>query len=286
MASAKASGSAGIGSKASLLKKDTYSQHTGPLVSRLRSAPANCTASGRSSTAIRTRSASGNSPTACDSGKSIWWQANGQKLREIDFIAGEVDGHVRLWDKNNNLVADDTYQGGRRLAVKTDYYPNGQVRTEGMYLFARDIMTTNDDWWTMKMATYAKQGKDVKHGAWTAWYVNGQKQSTGEYRDDQPVGHFAWWHNNGQRRTDGAYENGVQHGKWTWWHENGQKSAQGYYDSGERSGKWLAWQSDGKVIETMEMPEPQAAVVDQPHIARVPDHLAPPRAGASRPIRR
>jgi len=64
------------------------------------------------------------------------WQVNGQRLREIDFLVGEVDGHVKLWDTNAQLLADDTYQGGRRLAQKVDYYPNGQPRTEGMYLFA------------------------------------------------------------------------------------------------------------------------------------------------------
>jgi len=79
---------------------------------------------------------------ACAPGKSIWWQVNGQRLREIDFLVGEVDGHVKLWDTNAQLLADDTYQRRTRLAQKVDYYPNGQPRTEGMYLFARDVMTS------------------------------------------------------------------------------------------------------------------------------------------------
>jgi len=107
----------------------------------------------------------------------------------------------------------------------------------------------------------------VRHGAWTAWYLNGQKQSHGEYNDDQPVGHFVWWHNNGQKRSDGSYENGAQHGKWTWWHDNGQKAAQGYFDSGERVGQVARLaarrQSD---FEIGDMAEPQAAVNEQPHV--------------------
>jgi len=197
-------------------------------------------------------------------GKSTWWYASGQKMREIDYRDGEIDGQYVEWTPDNRPIVRDTYQGGRKLARKSAEYSSTQKKSEGTYLFAKDVVRTPDDWWNAHLATYEKQGKDEKHGPWTAWYITGQKQMLGEYRNDAQVGKFTWWHANGQKALEGSYINGKQNGKWVWWHQNGQKSIQGEYVMGNPTGQWSWWGEDGKVNQAANLSHSEGKVVDMP----------------------
>ncbi|HVA47471.1 MAG TPA: hypothetical protein VNH11_13965 [Pirellulales bacterium] len=214
-------------------------------------------------------------------GKSTWYFATGRKMREIDYRDGEIDGEHNEWSADGHLTIKDSYQAGRKVAPKIDYYANKQKKTEGMYLHAREVVQTPDDWWTAKVATYIKQGKDEKHGIWITWYQSGQKQMQGEYRNDLQVGKFHWWYETGQVALLGAYDAGKQVGKWTWWHQNGQKSTQGEYVDGNPTGRWRWWDTNGRVHETADLTHGDTKVVDVlpvvPHKAEaLPPHPAAP----------
>ena len=215
-------------------------------------------------------------------GKSVWYFANGHKMREIDYRDGEIDGEHNEWNADGRQTIKDTYQAGRKVAAKIDYYSNKQKKTEGMYLYAREVVQTPDDWWTAKLATYMKQGKDEKNGIWVSWYQNGQKQTQGEYRNDLQVGKFNWWYETGQLALQGSYDAGKQVGKWTWWHPNGQKSTQGEYADGNPTGRWRWWDTNGRVHETADLTHGDTKVVDVPppvpHKAEaLPAHPAAPK---------
>ena len=91
-------------------------------------------------------------------GKSTWFYPDGQKMREIDYSAGQLDGQWREWGMDKKLTMSDTYQDGRRLGKKAEKYPNGQPKMEGTYLFAREVLKSNYDWWngTVKRPRPAK----------------------------------------------------------------------------------------------------------------------------------
>lgn len=197
-------------------------------------------------------------------GRSSWYFATGRKMREIDYQKGEIHGEHNEWNADGRQTIKDEYRDGRKLAAKVDYYPNKQKKTEGMYLHAREVVQTPDDWWTVKIASYAKQGKDEKYGQWIAWYQSGQKQMQGEYRNDLQVGKFQWWYENGQIALQGSYDNGKQVGKWTWWHDNGQKKTQGEYADGNPTGRWRWWDTNGRVHETADLTHGDTKVVDVP----------------------
>jgi antitoxin component YwqK of YwqJK toxin-antitoxin module len=203
-------------------------------------------------------------------------------MQEIDYHAGEIDGQYNEWNAEGRQTVKDMYQAGRKLAAKVDYFANKQKKTEGMYLHAKEIEQTPDDWWTVKTATYIKQGKDEKHGLWISWYQNGQKQMQGEYHNDLQVGKFEWWYENGQIALRGSYDAGKQVGKWTWWHSNGQKSTQGEYVDGNPTGRWRWWDTNGRVHETADLSHGDTKVVDVPmpvpHKAEVPStHPSAPK---------
>lgn len=205
-------------------------------------------------------------------GKSIWYFANGRKMREIDFDKGEINGEFNEWNAEGKQTIKDAYQHGRKLALKTDYHNAGtkQKKAEGMYLYAKEIVQTPDDWWTAKTAVYIKQGKDEKHGAWNAWYPSGQKQIEGAYQNDLQVGKFTWWYDNGQMALEGSYDAGKQIGQWVWWHANGQKATLGEYADGGPTGRWRWWDTNGHVSETADLTHAESKVVETPAAAPAP----------------
>lgn len=195
-------------------------------------------------------------------GAVVWYHPQGKKLEEITYSKGLVDGHMKIWNGEGELVTDDEYQKGRKLAVKTEHYPNGSKKTEGMYLHAEYVVKTADDWWKAEPATFTTNGKDERHGAFTAWHQNGQKEYEGEFKNDLRVGEFNYWYSNGQKRLQGSYDLGKPDGRWVWWHINGQKATQGQYAAGEPSGPWAYWKEDGQLHQKADYSaKPDSSVV-------------------------
>jgi antitoxin component YwqK of YwqJK toxin-antitoxin module len=184
-------------------------------------------------------------------GKSTWYYPNGKVRREIVYKEGEIDGEVIEYALDTKVSQRDKYIEGRRLALQTDWYAPGQKRAEGWTLFARDIAKPNYSWWdgVTTITVTGKDGVNQRHGEWTWWHKNGQKQMEGRYVEDAPVGKFVWWYANGQKQLEGEYIEGKQQGKFVWWHENGQKQLEGVYENGTQIGKWVRWNTEGKVAE-------------------------------------
>lgn len=185
-------------------------------------------------------------------GMSTWWYPTGQKMREVFYRDGLMDGDLLEWDQKSNLVVKDNFQEGRKLAPKAASYSEtkrsaGKKKNEGMYLHAKQVVKDRDDWWNAKVATYASEGKDQKHGMWTEWFPTGHEQMTGNFHHDVPVGTFVWWYSNGQKALEGTYLDGKPHGRWTWWHNNGLKATEGEYLQGAEAGEWSWWNTDGRI---------------------------------------
>jgi antitoxin component YwqK of YwqJK toxin-antitoxin module len=184
-------------------------------------------------------------------GKSVWYYPNGQKRREVDYRQGQIDGEVLEWGPDYKLALREKYVDGRRLAPQVDNYSADQKRAEGWILFAKEITKSNYDFWNgvATIQVVGAEGVNQRHGLWTWWHKNGQKQMEGRYEADLPVGKFTWWYPNGQKQLQGEYVNGKQQGKFTWWHPTGQKQLEGAYVAGVLSGKWSRWNNDGHVVE-------------------------------------
>jgi antitoxin component YwqK of YwqJK toxin-antitoxin module len=218
-------------------------------------------------------------------GPSVWWYPNGKKMREAHFAHGDMDGEYREWNPDGTQTVKEAYQEGRKLALKTSYHTGEIKKSEGLYLFAKDIEHSPDDWWNCKLITTVKSGKDEKHGPWTSWFANGQKQLEGRYEHDVQVGQFTWWHSNGQRALQGGFQRGKQNGKWTWWHANGQKSIEGEYVYGNPTGRWTWWKEDGRVVQSADLSNSEGVVIDTPRPLKDEPPI-PPSPRMSKPPRR
>jgi antitoxin component YwqK of YwqJK toxin-antitoxin module len=195
-------------------------------------------------------------------GTTTFWHANGTKMREAQYRDGELHGQVLEWNPDGTLTVKDTYQNGHRLAPKVvAKYQDGNKKSEGMFLFAKEIEQSPDDWWNCRMQTTTKQGRDERHGPWTTWYSNGQVQLEGNFEHDLQHGQFTWWHQNGQKVLEGRFDKGKQNGIWTWWFPTGQKSIRGEYAHGNPTGRWTWWKEDGKVAQSADLSNSDNGVV-------------------------
>lgn len=185
-------------------------------------------------------------------GKSVWYFPNGQRWREANYRQGELDGRFSEWTLKGALLTEENYNEGRRRGSRIEWSKPNVKKTEAEYLFAREIIHTQEDWWLGEsiVKVMGTEGKDVKHGSYKTWYDNGQLAMCGEFREDQPVGKFVWWHSNGQRAIEGDYIGGKQSGSWMWWYASGRRLIRGHYDGGIQTGKWSYWAEDGQPVES------------------------------------
>jgi antitoxin component YwqK of YwqJK toxin-antitoxin module len=214
-------------------------------------------------------------------GKCVWNYPSGHLMKEMVFHDGLIDGYVRMYDVNSKLLDDETYQQGRKVALKVKYDDAGKIKWEGIYLQSQVVIDSPDDWWNAKPVTYtttnkniakketatsrlrnpqAREGdpiaiaeREVKHGRWIAWHSNGQIRVEGTYDHGIPEGQFTWWYPNRQKAAVGNYRKGQKHGLWVWWHENGQKSVNGQFTDGQMSGAWAYWKGDGRLFQKSQL---------------------------------
>jgi antitoxin component YwqK of YwqJK toxin-antitoxin module len=219
-------------------------------------------------------------------GPLTWWYPGGRKMREVQYRDGEIDGQWTEWSPDGKVLVDESYQLGRKLAAKTTNHPNGAKKSQGIYLFAREIEQTPDNWWECRPQVTTRQGNDERHGAWTSWYATGQPQLEGNYEHDVQVGQFVWWHANGQKSLAGRYALGKQDGPWTWWHPNGQKSIGGHYAHGNPTGRWAWWKEDGKMVQSADLSHSEGVVVETSPIPDAKPQAQAKKSKPAAPVRR
>jgi antitoxin component YwqK of YwqJK toxin-antitoxin module len=186
-------------------------------------------------------------------GKSIAWFPGGKKHHEVDYRNGELDGLAKAFDADEKLLGEERFVAGFRHGVKTELYESGAVKSECETLFAKQVFTSEDDFWggRAEVSLVGTIGRDQRHGRFVAWNEAGQKVLEGQYVDDLPDGKFTWWHDNGNKAIEGTYVDGKQDGLWTWWYSNGLKEIVGEYVKGEEGGHWRSWEEDGRVAGRM-----------------------------------
>ncbi len=184
-------------------------------------------------------------------GRAVWYFPDGGKWREASYTNGDLEGEFFEWATDGSLVAKEVYHEGRRNEVRREWYSPGVLKAEAHYRSAKETVHVSDDWWAgiRSSERTGTDGKEIRHGMWTTYYSSGQKAMQGEFRDDKPVGKFAWWHANGMRAIEGDYFDGRQQGRWSWWYPTGKRFVQGTYDLGEQTGQWTRWTPTGDLVD-------------------------------------
>lgn len=176
------------------------------------------------------------------------WQTfypNGQVKWEGTYVDGKKDGYFKTYTETGSLVTIDKYINDvlqtnapelAKLEVKTTYYSNGKVKSEGPY-------KNNLPYGVHRM--YDENGSEQKADIYDSGRImaEGKLDSSGAQQ-----GEWKEFHANGQLKSIGKYVNGIKVGEWKFFFENGKMFETGKYDNrGREQGKWMWYYSDGNV---------------------------------------
>lgn len=194
-------------------------------------------------------------------GLMIVYQPNGKAFRQASYDHGVPTGDVLEADiKTGELKRVATYVDGRRIITKTAHFDKNRNRnrsrkdeeakkSEEMFLAATTVEKTPDSFWSVTLAEYGQQGKDLLHGPSKMWFENGKLQVEGFYQQDKRSGTFTYWYETGQIAATGEFVDDKPNDVWVWWHQNGQKAAVGKYRAGALIDDWRWWSDNGKLAQ-------------------------------------
>jgi antitoxin component YwqK of YwqJK toxin-antitoxin module len=214
-------------------------------------------------------------------GVATWYWPDGKRLRQVSFSAGELDGDLIEWDRNEQVTRRASYDGNRELITRTGWFVPNQKRVEDHFLGPQIEFTGADDWWNAMPASFAVDGEEVRHGPSSEWYRNGQLKMRGLYRYGLRQGEFVWWHDNGQRQTAGEYIDNRKQGQWNWWHANGALAVTGSFEDDRAVGQW-SWFTDTGELQHSETMDGQLQL-EELEGSVLPDESADTGAPASEP---
>ncbi len=98
---------------------------------------------------------------------------------------------------------------------------------------------------------YNNTDTTTNYFAETGFYQNGNKQYTGQFKNNKRNGKWAYWYENGTIWSKGFYNNGLRSGKSQVYHKNGNIFFTGYYKNGVQNGKWKYYNNKGELLNTV-----------------------------------
>jgi len=145
-------------------------------------------------------------------GKVEEWAMNGEKVAELEYVAGLPQGKEKQWYETGKPKLEAIYVDGKIDGIVTEWYESGKKKSEGFF-------TDN-----------------LEKGEHTWWFSNGVKEQVIVYENGKANGLVQHWHFNGQPRLKGIFKNGVENGDFEEWHPNGALLMKGSYANGIKNG--------------------------------------------------
>ncbi|MFN3801665.1 toxin-antitoxin system YwqK family antitoxin [Belliella pelovolcani] len=166
------------------------------------------------------------------------------------YSIGEYKNDLKtgLWKYFNKigiLIAEGEYSLGSESGQWFYYYDGGQLKSVGSYflgfeqgtwgLFYDNKQLTQEEFWSngrlMNVGDYyAYDGSKtlnkgtLKDGNGTriTYYIDGRKESEGNYKGGKPEGKWSYYHENGRIASEGQMIDGKKEGVWRYFNMNGR----------------------------------------------------------------
>jgi len=157
---------------------------------------------------------------------------------EGEVIAGYVF-------KNGTMIGEGiTNDEGLRDGPWKEYYPNGALKSEGLYDEGKRIgqwKFYHPNGQLEQIGSYNKEGKE--DGQWTWYYANGNLLREESYFNGMIDGHSVEYEKDGTVIAEGDYIEDRRNGNWVF--NYGDHKSEGEYFDGMRNGLWKNYYSDG-----------------------------------------
>jgi uncharacterized protein len=210
-------------------------------------------------------------------GRWKFFYENGLVREEGTYKDDRKNGYFKEYNEEGNLLTvfkyvDDVKQEDApelaSLDIRTDYYPDGKIKTvasykgetpEGVrreysetgaivagYIFTHGAMTGQ--------GIIDEEG--IKDGPWKEFYTDGSKRSEGNYIKGKQVGPWKFFYPDGKTEEEGSYnKQGKPDGNWRWYYESGNLWREQNYINGLEDGLYTEYNEQNKVITSGEFIE-------------------------------
>jgi antitoxin component YwqK of YwqJK toxin-antitoxin module len=139
-----------------------------------------------------------------------------------DAIGGTVQGG-HCAPNCTKVMSEHRFKAGQRDGVQSDWFANGQLRSESLWLAGK------------------------KNGKWTTFHANAKVATVSHYDHGKRTGEWGTFFESGGPTSVSAYVASTRDGTWTRWGANGNKLSVEIYDNGLRTGTWQTWHPDGQL---------------------------------------
>jgi antitoxin component YwqK of YwqJK toxin-antitoxin module len=200
--------------------------------------------------------------------KTFW--DNDKCKTEAYYVNDKMNGFYKTFSKEGNLVTIDKYINDekqldvpelRKLEVRTDYYPDGKIKTVGSYNngIAEGVRREYKPDGSIAISYILKKGivigkgivdeNGLKQGSWEEFFDNGAKKAEGNYKDNKHTGYWKFYYKNGNIEQQGLYNaKGNAEGEWKWFFSNGRELLVQQFQDGIEEGPMVEYDDTGKVI--------------------------------------
>ncbi|HXP50594.1 MAG TPA: hypothetical protein VN922_11600 [Bacteroidia bacterium] len=202
------------------------------------------------------------------------WQtffANGNVQWEGTYADGKRDGYFKTYTETGSLITIEKYINDvlqtdapelAKLDVKTTYFPDGRVQSEGPYnnkgqpvgvhmQFKENGEVEKADIYDSGriMAEGVLDTAGVQEGEWKEFHENGQLKSIGTYLHGIKVGVWKYYFASSKLFETGKYDQkGRQQGKWMWYFDDGKVRRESNFYNGLEDGDFVEYTDTGSVI--------------------------------------
>lgn len=90
---------------------------------------------------------------------------------------------------------------------------------------------------------------NVLNGRYISYFVNGNVESRGQFRNNETVGVWEFFYETGNLKMRGLLKQNSSYGTWEYFYESGKKSMEGSINGKERDGLWKMYYESGALRE-------------------------------------
>lgn len=194
----------------------------------------------------------------------ILYYSNGQIAEETVHEGKGSELVLNVWDPSGNQIVsggNGTYQrfsmqgdiretgeiqDGLRTGIWTNYFSNGKINEEGIYLDGRYLVRNS---WGLNGSAEVVEG----NGVYTSYYEGTTKKlESGEIRNGNREGLWkSYDRETGSLREEVEYVRGIQSGVKMIYNESGVLLASGHMADGLRDGEWNWYHTNGQISATV-----------------------------------
>jgi len=191
---------------------------------------------------------------------------------EGTYKNGLKEGYWKEYDRDGNLVSATKYVDGEKqemaeelvqLDVRTDYYPDGQVKVRATYSkdgVPEGVRREYNELGEVEKSYVFRKGRIVaegiftdagqRQGRWKEYYPNGKLKATGDYKDDLRENLWKFYYLNGQLEQIGKYIENQPDSLWRWYYETGKLLREENYYKGLSDGTYSEYDKQENLITT------------------------------------